>query len=489
MPPTSEPISAIVLLYDPRLTYFWLGLSFVIGLLWGSFFNVCIYRIPMGLSPNRPRRSFCFSCGTPIAWFDNIPLFSWIVLRGRCRHCGAGISPRYFAIELFTGLIFAALWWSSNRPELVQARGFSAAVFWHAAVAGMLIVGAMTDFDHWIIPDGITRGGLVAALVAALVVPFVDSNALVVRAGPFPALRMADFSQPDEVIGALIGKPPRQPPPPRTETWRRPPQSTSRSPRAPQQSAQPQPQSRQNPRSPAAAPAPGEQAFAQRKGGEQNAAVIGHWWEPFANALAGAATGYAMLWGIALLGRIVFRREAMGGGDLKLFAFLGAVFGPFLVVVPLFLSSMIGVVLGISAVLWGALRKRHCPTPEEIIPADCLAEIAILPPPSAAASAESGQSDVSDGPDKSDKPGDLPEAARGAASDAASASAPAAAAPPDESRLLSEYMIYAHKRVPPRQVRHIPFGPSISIAALLLLIFHEPIRAALIAYLLPPFLG
>jgi leader peptidase (prepilin peptidase)/N-methyltransferase len=153
MPP--DPAAAAepaISLLGPQVYPLWLGFSFVVGLLWGSFFNVCIYRAPIGLSPTRPRRSFCFSCGTPIAWFDNIPLLSWLWLRGRCRHCGSRISPRYFVIELLTGALFALLWWSTNRPEVALERGFSAAVFWYAAVAGMLLIGAMTDIDHWIIP-------------------------------------------------------------------------------------------------------------------------------------------------------------------------------------------------------------------------------------------------------------------------------------------------------------------------------------------------
>src|SRR5215470_15699195 len=78
---------------------------FVFGLVFGSFLNVCIYRMPRELSVVRPR-SACPACGTPIAAYDNIPVLSWAILRGRCRHCKARISPRYAAVELLTAVFF-----------------------------------------------------------------------------------------------------------------------------------------------------------------------------------------------------------------------------------------------------------------------------------------------------------------------------------------------------------------------------------------------
>jgi leader peptidase (prepilin peptidase)/N-methyltransferase len=79
----------------------------VLGLVIGSFLNVVIYRVPRGMSLVRPGSS-CPSCGTPIRWFDNVPVLSWIALRGRCRRCRRPISLRYPLVELATGVIFAA---------------------------------------------------------------------------------------------------------------------------------------------------------------------------------------------------------------------------------------------------------------------------------------------------------------------------------------------------------------------------------------------
>src|SRR6266852_8589644 len=86
--------------------YFFIIAFFSFGLVFGSFLNVCIYRMPRELSVVSPR-SACPSCGTPIAAYDNIPVLSWIILRGKCRNCAAPISPRYAIVELITGVFFA----------------------------------------------------------------------------------------------------------------------------------------------------------------------------------------------------------------------------------------------------------------------------------------------------------------------------------------------------------------------------------------------
>jgi leader peptidase (prepilin peptidase) / N-methyltransferase len=125
------------------------------GLLVGSFLNVVIHRVPRGESVVRPR-SRCPRCGAGIRAFDNVPVLSWLWLRGRCRDCGAPISWRYPAFELATGLVFAAIAWRYG-PSLE-------ALLWMGFAAALLAAGAI-DFEHQIIPDEISLGGLAAGLL------------------------------------------------------------------------------------------------------------------------------------------------------------------------------------------------------------------------------------------------------------------------------------------------------------------------------------
>src|SRR4051812_15811353 len=135
--------------------------AFLVGAVVGSFLNVCIYRLPLDLSVNEPRRSFCPACKKQLAWYHNFPLLSWLFLRGRCAYCGSPIPFRYFAVELLNALVFLSVW-----------RVFP----WQMAVAywvfvSLLITGTFIDFEHFIIPDEITIGGTVAGIVASFVVP------------------------------------------------------------------------------------------------------------------------------------------------------------------------------------------------------------------------------------------------------------------------------------------------------------------------------
>ncbi len=136
-------------------------IAFVLGAAIGSFLNVCIYRLPLDLSVNEPKRSFCPSCKNPIAWQHNLPLVSWLQLRGRCPKCGARIAFRYFAVELLTALLFLAIWRSFPWDVAIA--------YW--VLAALLITATFIDFEHFIIPDEITLGGAAAGIVASLIVP------------------------------------------------------------------------------------------------------------------------------------------------------------------------------------------------------------------------------------------------------------------------------------------------------------------------------
>ena len=131
------------------------GVAGLFGLVIGSFLNVVIYRLPREESLAFPG-SHCTVCGATVRWWDNIPLLSYLLLRGRCRACGTAISLRYPAIELLTALLFAAIAWVHGWQPMLPV--------W-CAFAAALVATAAIDFDHQIIPDEISLGGLLLALV------------------------------------------------------------------------------------------------------------------------------------------------------------------------------------------------------------------------------------------------------------------------------------------------------------------------------------
>ncbi len=152
---------------SPQLLFdvFLPAVAFAIGACIGSFLNVVIYRVPNGLSVNEPRRSFCPSCKKQIPVWLNIPLVTWLMLRGKCRWCRSPIAFRYFLVELLTAICFLALF-----QHGIGRYGLGGVVaLW--VVAALLIAATFIDFDHFIIPDSITLGGTVAGLVASVAVP------------------------------------------------------------------------------------------------------------------------------------------------------------------------------------------------------------------------------------------------------------------------------------------------------------------------------
>ena len=145
--------------------FFCATFAFVLGAVVGSFLNVCIYRMPLDLSVNEPRRSFCPACKKQLKWYQNIPLLSWLFLRGRCANCGSQIAFRYFVVELVTALLFLAVWLQSPWPI--------ALAYW--VFVSLLIVGIFIDLEHFIIPDEVTIGGTIAGILASLLVPALMS--------------------------------------------------------------------------------------------------------------------------------------------------------------------------------------------------------------------------------------------------------------------------------------------------------------------------
>jgi leader peptidase (prepilin peptidase)/N-methyltransferase len=150
--------------------------AFLLGLCVGSFLNVCIARWPAELSVVRPR-SRCPHCGHQLAWFENIPVVSWIALRARCRCCTEPISSIYPLGEIAVGLLWA----------LCAARWGASFTALRVAVFLTILTGiALTDLRHYLIPDGFTVTGLLWTLGSALLAPFIAETLLF--AGPYDAL-------------------------------------------------------------------------------------------------------------------------------------------------------------------------------------------------------------------------------------------------------------------------------------------------------------
>jgi leader peptidase (prepilin peptidase) / N-methyltransferase len=158
---------------------------FLFGLTFGSFLNVCIYRLPRDLSVVSPR-SMCPNCGEAIAFYDNIPVLSWIVLRGRCRNCKARISPRYAVVELLTGILFVVAWlvprteWFADSYRRVTLSSFgavtvsyepSALAFQLCALSFFLVGLIFTDAETKLLPDLLTKPGVAVGFAFSLIVP------------------------------------------------------------------------------------------------------------------------------------------------------------------------------------------------------------------------------------------------------------------------------------------------------------------------------
>ena len=168
----------------------WLApaVAFVYGTIVGSFLNVCIYRIPYGRSIIRPG-STC-ACGKPIAWYDNIPVLSWFVLRGRARCCGRPYGIRYPMVEALTGGLFVAAWHSGQDW---------AASLCFMAFASILVCATFTDLDHRIIPDRFTVGGFLVGCILSAVVPSIHG-----RSGGF-AISDNLLAVGDALLGTCVG--------------------------------------------------------------------------------------------------------------------------------------------------------------------------------------------------------------------------------------------------------------------------------------------
>jgi leader peptidase (prepilin peptidase) / N-methyltransferase len=175
------------------------SVTFVFGLLFGSFLNVCIYRMPRGLSVVWPG-SACPNCKTAIQFYDNIPVLSWLILRGRCRHCKALISSRYMLVELLTAGLFLACY---------AHLGLTLGALKCAVFAFLLLGLIFSDAETKLLPDKLTLPGISIGLIFSLFVPVNDllmyflPNAIWLPINAHAEWRF--FSLLDALLGAAVG--------------------------------------------------------------------------------------------------------------------------------------------------------------------------------------------------------------------------------------------------------------------------------------------
>jgi len=230
----------------PAIAY---GFIFLLGLSVGSFLNVCIVRLPKEESVVKGR-SHCPKCTKMITWYDNIPLLSILLLRGKCRQCGEPISLRYPLVELLTGVMWLGLY---------RVFGPTVHFFFFTYLVSSLMVATFVDFEHQIIPDEVSLYGVLAGLSMSFL---------------FPALQ--------------------------SETDRR---------------------------------------------------------YALADSCQGMLAGIALIWGMAIFGELLFKKESMGGGDLKLLAMIGTFLGFKKTLLTFFIAPLLGAPVGL--IFWKLKNTRY----------------------------------------------------------------------------------------------------------------------------------
>jgi leader peptidase (prepilin peptidase) / N-methyltransferase len=183
-------------LNDPLIL---LILSFIFGTFLGSFLNVCIYRVPNGISIIHPR-SHCISCKTPLRFYNNIPVISFLLLRGRCKNCNARISPRYLIVEILSGIICVLSVWEF---------GITLQTFFYLIFLFCLVVVTFIDIEHMIIPNVITIPGIFVGIVYGVIRTDWGNLTIFLTDSYAHPYKIASIivSQPafDSIFGAILG--------------------------------------------------------------------------------------------------------------------------------------------------------------------------------------------------------------------------------------------------------------------------------------------
>ena len=248
---------------------------FLFGSVIGSFLNVVIYRLPRGGSLLSPP-SHCPFCAEPIRWYDNIPIVSYLLLAGRCRHCGGRISPRYAIVEALTGALFCYILYR----ESLDSAGLSyGRLFAYAMLASALLASTAIDLKRQIIPDEVTLPGIALGPIFAVVFPSVLDRGI-------PSLILSMLR---EHVGLTL-------------------------------------QGR---------------------------------WLALTASILGLAAGAAIVYATGVIGKALFRKEAMGQGDVKFMAMVGGFLGLESVVLAFLLACVLGAVIGLILLI----RRRQTRIP------------------------------------------------------------------------------------------------------------------------------
>jgi leader peptidase (prepilin peptidase)/N-methyltransferase len=347
--------------------WIWFVFIFAFGCCIGSFLNVVVYRLPRDKSLVRPP-SACPSCGRHIRFYDNIPLISWLLLGRKCRYCRAPISPRYFAIELLTGLVFLGLfilYFRTGLRETVQPfsqRGWLIYLL-HIMMLAAFIAASAIDLEHWVIPLSIcwlvTGVGLIGSAAGAYVIDpaLIKAYSLLPIASPGTGALALGAAIGLGISLALLA----------TGVLKRSYESDGAG--ADSQVAQADGDVKgASPQEPQESP---EQQFNHRlEAGREIIFLLpivicayGAFWlsgnvqplstrwagllqHPVAAGLLGSLWGYfagcGIVWGIRIFGTLAFGKEAMGLGDMHLMGAAGAVIGAFFVVIAFFIAPFFG---------------------------------------------------------------------------------------------------------------------------------------------------
>jgi len=172
----------------------------LIGLCIGSFLNVCIHRLPAGKGLVWPG-SHCTTCLSPIAWYHNIPVLSYVMLRGRCRRCGVPFSMRYMLVEAATGLLFLGYWLAYFRLGVREGADHLAVYGVHMVLVSALVVSGVIDYERKEIYTSVTNTALAVGLIASLVWPQVQRVGTFGHALP----TWTGWARADSVLVALVG--------------------------------------------------------------------------------------------------------------------------------------------------------------------------------------------------------------------------------------------------------------------------------------------